>query len=298
MNIINYTSCPACESNEITYQFTTKDYSISQQEFDIWLCNECTLQFTQNVPSQEDIAPFYKSEEYISHSDTKKGVINNLYHRVRSIMLKRKFNLVNRFAKASTLLDYGCGTGYFPAYVKAQGKSVKAIEIDPDARAYAQNRWGLDVYEPSALSDGTFASHSFSVISLWHVMEHLYKPETYLQRFHQLLHNDGTLIIAVPNYTSTDAQHYGEKWAAYDVPRHLWHFSPKSLVRFAFKHGFELLTKEKMPFDSFYVSLLSEKYKRGKSAMLPGFFNGFKSFNKASKDLDLCSSVIYVFKKV
>jgi 2-polyprenyl-3-methyl-5-hydroxy-6-metoxy-1,4-benzoquinol methylase len=298
MNIISYTSCPLCESKAVKHSFTTKDYSISQESFEVWKCDDCTLQFTQNVPSQEDIAPYYKSEEYISHSDTKKGIVNNLYHSVRSVMLKRKYNLVNKFAKASTLLDYGCGTGYFPAYVKAQGKSVKAIEIDADARAYAKKKWNLDIYEPSALTDGTLANHSFSVISLWHVMEHLYHPEEYLKRFHQLLHNDGTLVIAVPNYTSLDAQHYGPEWAAYDVPRHLWHFSPASIVAFASKHGFDLLTKEKMPFDSFYVSLLSEKYKTGKSKLFSGFWNGFKSYNKAAKDVNQCSSIVYVFKKV
>lgn len=297
MNVINYTACPTCDSPDIKLCLSTKDYSISQENFDIWECGDCTLRFTQNVPSQQDIAPYYKSEEYISHSDTKKGIVNNLYHRVRNIMLERKFKLVNKWAKSGTLLDYGSGTGYFPAYVKSKGKSVKAIEIDPDARAFAKDKWDLDVYSPEALNDGTLKNHSFSVISLWHVMEHLYDPSAYLKRFHQLLHNDGTLIIAVPNYTSKDAEHYNEHWAAYDVPRHLWHFSPKSIVMFAKKNGFDLLMKEKMPFDSFYVSLLSEMYKKGSTSLVSGFWNGYKSYNKAAKNPDNCSSVIYVFKK-
>ncbi len=159
MNIIEYTSCPACDSSDIGFKLSTFDYSISKEQFDIWECNSCTLRFTQNPPSQEDIAPYYKSEEYISHSDTKKGIVNNLYHRVRSIMLERKFSLVNRYAKSGTLLDYGCGTGYFPAYVKGKGKSVKAIEIDPESRAFAQKKWGLDVFEPAALEDGPVNNH-------------------------------------------------------------------------------------------------------------------------------------------
>ncbi len=298
MNIIKYDSCPLCKSTQINNQFTVNDHSISKEDFEIWKCENCTLQFTQDVPSQEDIAPYYKSENYISHSDTKKGIVNNLYHRVRNIMLQRKYKLVNKFANSGTLLDYGSGTGYFPAYVKSQGKDVKAIEIDEEARAYAQRKWDLDVYSPEALTDGSLADASFSVISLWHVMEHLYDPKSYLSRFHELLQENGTLIIAVPNYNSNDAEHYGKYWAAYDVPRHLWHFSPKSLIEFASDNGFELLTMEKMPFDSFYVSLLSEKYKTGKSSLVSGFWNGFKSYNKAAKDVEKCSSVIYVFRKV
>ena len=297
MKRLNHTSCPLCHGDKISLVLSTTDYSISGEDYDIWECESCSGRFTQNAPDQESISSYYKSEDYISHSDTKKGIVNALYHRVRGIMLARKFKLVNKYAKSGTLLDYGCGTGYFPAYVKSKGKSVKAIEIDPEARAFAQKKWGLEVYEPEALTNGEFNNHSFSVISLWHVMEHLYNPEEYMKRFHQLLHNDGTLVIAVPNYTSKDGEFYGKHWAAYDVPRHLWHFNPVSMVQFAERNGFTLLSKEKMPFDSFYVSLLSEKYKKGSTSMFAGFLNGYKSYIKSMKNPDLCSSVIYVFKK-
>ncbi len=292
-----HSACPACGSKEISYKLKTVDYSISKEDFELWNCGQCTFLFTQNVPSQKNIAPYYKSEEYISHSDTKKGIVNNLYHRVRTIMLQRKFKLVNSFAQQGTLLDYGCGTGYFPAFVKSKGKSVKAIEIDADARAYAKSKWDLTVEEPSALYDGTFSEESFAVISLWHVLEHLYDPQMYMKRFHQLLQENGTLIIAVPNHSSIDAQYYKEYWAAYDVPRHLWHFNPKSFEEFAKANGFELLIKERMPFDSFYVSLLSERYKKGTTSLFSGFKQGFKSYRKANADIDLCSSVIYVLRK-
>lgn len=297
MKRITYTHCELCGSENLAKFIDLKDYSISQEDYEIWNCADCDFHFTQHVPNQEFIAPYYKSEDYISHSDTKKGIVNNLYHRVRQIMLDRKYKLVDFYSQGGTLLDYGSGTGYFPAYVKAKNKTVKAIEIDPDARKYSQDRFGLDVYEPEAMANGTFSSGEFDVISLWHVMEHLYNPGTYVQSFKNLLQENGHLIIAVPNFTSYDAEYYGKYWAAYDVPRHLWHFSPDTMKKMVEKEGFILVDKKPMPFDSFYVSLLSEKYKNGKSLLMGGFLRGFRSYSKAAKNVDKCSSVIYVFRK-
>lgn len=297
MKRITYTNCELCGSENLEKFIDLNDFSISKEDYEIWSCKDCDFHFTQDVPAQEFIAPYYKSEEYISHSDTKKGIVNNLYHRVRQIMLDRKFKLVNFYSQGGTLLDYGSGTGYFPAYVQAKKKQVKAIEIDPEARKYSQERFGLDVYNPEALVNGAFQDAEFDVITLWHVMEHLYSPGTYVQKFRKLLQKNGHLIIAVPNFTSYDAEYYGKYWAAYDVPRHLWHFSPKTMKKLVEKEGFTLVEKKRMPFDSFYVSLLSEKYKNGSSSLVGGFKRGFKSYRKAAKNVDNCSSVIYIFRK-
>lgn len=298
MKKITYQSCPLCESQEIKLRLKTKDYSISQESFDIWKCVSCDFHFTQDVPDLTEIAPYYKSENYISHSDTKKGIINYLYHRVRMIMLDRKFKIVQKYSQSKKLLDYGAGTGYFPGYVKSKLHNVKAIEIDADARKYAKDKFDIEIYEPHALIDGTFQKSEFDVISLWHVLEHLYNPKKYIQQFHDLLQTNGHLIIAVPNYTSTDGEYYQEAWAGYDVPRHLWHFSPSTIKQLVEYEGYILVEKQKMPFDSFYVSLLSEKYKNGKSSLVGGFKRGYTSYLKALKNVDKCSSIIYVFRKV
>ena len=298
MTRITYTECTVCNSSNIELALKTNDYSISKEAYEIWKCTECDFHFTQGVPDQEHIAPYYKSEDYISHSDTKKGIINNLYHKVRNIMLDRKFKLVKKYSQEGNLLDYGAGTGYFPGYVKSKNHSVTAIEIDPNSRKYAKDTFDLDVYEPEALVDGTLEEGTFDVISLWHVMEHLYEPKSYVQRFYNLLQTNGHLIIAVPNYTSSDGQYYDKHWAAYDVPRHLWHFSPSTMKQMVESDGFQLVEKKSMPFDSFYVSLLSEKYKKGKTSLIAGFLRGFKSYSKSARNVDVCSSVIYVFRKV
>jgi len=297
MEKISYQACAACDNKDIRKVMDVKDHSISQESFEVWECASCALRFTQNVPSPENIAPYYKSEEYISHSDTKKGIVNNLYHRVRTIMLDRKFRLVAKYSQTKQLLDYGAGTGYFPAYVQSKKHPVTAIEIDPDARSYAKEKFGLEVLSPEVLEDGTLDKNQFDVISLWHVMEHLYNPKTYAKRFHELLMTNGHLIVAVPNYTSSDATYYQNSWAAYDVPRHLWHFSPASMKEMIESQGFTLVEKKGMPFDSFYVSLLSEKYKNGKSSLFGGFRRGFSSYSKSRRDVDRCSSIIYVFRK-
>lgn len=297
MQKIEYKVCSCCDSEDISKVMDIKDHSISQEKFEIWMCNNCSFHFTQHVPTQEFIAPYYKSEEYISHSDTKKGIVNNLYHRVRAIMLDRKYQLVRKYSQNGTLLDYGAGTGYFPAYVKSKGKNVEAIEIDPEARKYAKEKFDLDVLAPEALSDGSIKNESYDVVSMWHVLEHLYDPKMYINRFHELLQLHGHLIIAVPNYTSSDAQYYKDNWAAYDVPRHLWHFNPVAMEKLVGEQGFTLVEKKTMPFDSFYVSLLSEKYKNGKSSLFGGFRRGFASFFKSQNNADKSSSVIYVFRK-
>lgn len=298
MNRINYSDCTICGSSSISKALETKDYSISKEPYEIWECESCGFHFTQNVPDQEHIAPYYQSEDYISHSDTKKGIVNNLYHRVRQIMLARKYKIVKKYSRFGKLLDYGAGTGYFPGYVKSQGHDVEAIEIDPEARAYAQKTFGISVHEPSALVHNTFQDGQFDAITLWHVMEHLYDPKSYLVHFRKLLAENGHLIIAVPNYTSKDGQYYGKHWAAYDVPRHLWHFSPSTMKQLGEQEGFTLVDKQPMPLDSFYVSLLSEKYKNGKTGLLGGFRRGFASYRASASNVDRCSSVIYVFRKV
>ncbi|MDA9774338.1 class I SAM-dependent methyltransferase, partial [Saprospiraceae bacterium] len=224
-------------------------------------------------------------------------IVNNLYHRVRNIMLDRKYQLVKKYSQTGKLLDYGAGTGYFPGYVKSKGHHVKAIEIDPDARLYAKSKFDLDVLPPESLVDGQLTDGEFDVVSLWHVMEHLYDPKSYVNSFKKLLMTNGHLIIAVPNYTASDAQFYSDKWAAYDVPRHLWHFNPVAMEKMVGDEGFVLVEKKTMPFDSFYVSLLSEKYKNGSTSLVGGFRRGFASFWKSQKNADKCSSVIYVFRK-
>ncbi len=297
MSKIVYTSCPICESDQLKLKLELKDYSISQEAFEIVSCGKCDFHFTQNVPDEAHAGPYYHSEDYISHSDTQEGFINNVYHKVRNYMLKRKYKLVSRFSKGRKLLDVGAGTGYFASFMKGKGFDVKGVEIDPEARSYSIEKFGLDVVPPSDFIEGKMGG-KFDTITLWHVLEHLYDLNGFMKNFHSHLEEDGTLVIAVPNFTSLDAGHYGKYWAAYDVPRHLWHFSPDSLDKLAKKHGFKVVQKNTMPFDPFYNSMLSEKLKKSSLQLFKGFFFGYFSFWWGIFNVDKSSSVIYVLKKV
>jgi 2-polyprenyl-3-methyl-5-hydroxy-6-metoxy-1,4-benzoquinol methylase len=292
--MIHYTSCPVCKSEKIQERLSAKDHTVSQKEFSIWLCNDCTAGFTQDVPGQDDIAAYYASENYISHSDTKKGIINSLYHLVRNRTLISKRNLVKKGAGMSkgAILDIGCGTGAFLNTMKQAGWVINGLEPDAAARVKAAELYNIDPEESGKLFEMQPAS--FHAITMWHVLEHVHELHAYIKQIGSLLTPTGKLFIAVPNYTSLDAAIYKTHWAAYDVPRHLYHFSPKSMEHLLAQHGLKIAAVKPMWFDSFYVSMLSEQYKNGKGNILKAMINGFRSNMKAWGDTKKCSSVIYV----
>lgn len=272
------------------------DHSISKEHFNLCRCNDCSFIFTQDVPTEHNAGPYYKSEDYISHSNTKKGLVNKLYHIVREHMLSKKHQLIASLEKGKTILDVGTGTGYFLNYMKQKGYETLGVEIDADARAYGQKEFGLDIRSPKELKDGQI-KNKFHTISLWHVLEHLYAPETYMQHFHKILEDNGHLIIALPNADSYDALHYKSYWAAFDVPRHLWHFTPKTLEKLANDNGFKLEKMKDLPFDPFYNAMLSEQYKNNAFALISGGFVGLTSLLKGKMNVAKSSSVIYILKK-
>lgn len=272
-----------------------KDHSITGETFPLWRCAACDFLFTQDAPTPENAGHYYQGEEYISHSDNQEGLVNKLYHQARDFMLGRKYALVNRVAKGKRLLDYGTGTGYFTDYMVRQGYAARGIEIDEGARNYGREKFGITVDAPEALFN-ELPENSFDAITLWHVLEHLYDPGKYLARFNALLAEHGKLIIAVPNHKSLDAANYGADWAAYDVPRHLWHFSPATMRKMVGQAGFRVVATQHMPLDPFYVSIMSQRYQNG-GGILGGGWKGFRSFVASTADAERGSSVIYVCEK-
>lgn len=296
-NVITYTSCPVCKSSNIAEVLCAKDFTVSQKIFSIWQCNDCACRFTQNVPDTNAIGAYYQSSAYVSHSDTKKGLINKLYHTVRNYTVEQKRKLIEKVSsrKKASLLDVGAGTGAFAAMMQKAGWNVTGLEPDATARENALKNHQLQLQTLDALF--SFSDKQFDVITLWHVLEHVHQLHKYVETFYRLLKDDGTLIIAVPNYTSTDASTYKEFWAAYDVPRHLYHFSPASMQQLMQQHNFKIVEYKPMWFDSFYVAMLSEQYKTGRNNLVSAVWNGFASNIKAMSDVKKCSSVIYVMKK-
>ena len=292
-----YSFCPGCGSAHIASRLVVKDYTVSQESFEIWECSDCSLRFTQNAPGQDAIGAYYQSDDYISHNDTNKGLINRLYHLVRKRTLRNKLKLVQRTTglKRGRLLDIGAGTGAFLNTLKQAGWEVDGLEPEPAARKLALEKYGLVLSEPGALFEAE--AQSYDAITLWHVLEHVHNLHGYLQQLNRLLKPGGRFFIAVPNYTSYDASVYREYWAAYDVPRHLYHFSPAAMKKITAQQGLSLDLMLPMWYDSFYVSMLSERYKRNKSGLPAAFFNGLLSDIVTVFKREKGSSLIYIGHK-
>ncbi len=293
---IHHKSCLVCNSQEFQDYFITDDFFVSGKTFPVLKCHKCGFVFTQDIPAADEIGPYYKSEDYISHSNTQKGLVNKIYHSIRNIMLERKYRLINGLIKGKDLLDIGCGTGYFPHFMQHKGYSVSGMEMDSDARKFALENFGLSVYSPENLLTKTLEK-KYDVITLWHVLEHLHEADKYMEWIISALKDDGVLILALPNCDSFDAGFFKGHWAAYDVPRHLWHFTPESLENYITKCGFKLEKIKRLPFDAYYNSLLSSKYKGSKPALLVGFVIGFISNVISFFNKNKASSVIYILRK-
>lgn len=278
-------------TNHENKHISVKDYLVSGESFD--LVYDPNLEFLKTIPQpkEEELSRYYESEDYISHTDEKRSLLSWLYQWVKKWSLQNKTNLIlEQNNSVGSLLDVGAGTGDFLNLAKTKGWEVFGMEPNTDASKLASDK-GIKL---EANLD-KFVGKQFDVVTLWHVLEHIPNLEETVATLSNLVKTNGTLIIAVPNYKSFDANYYQEFWAAYDVPRHLWHFS-KSSIEKLFAKNFTLQKIRPMIFDSFYVSLLSEKYKTGSKFSLKAFWIGLRSNLSARKTKEY-SSHIYCFKK-
>lgn len=296
MNYERLDNCPICNKEEFKNFMVVKDNSVSKESFVIVQCENCGFKFTNPRPDEENIGKYYESEDYVSHSNKSTNLTNTAYKLVRNYTIKQKVDLINRLSEKGKILDYGCGTGNFLEACQKNGWLVNGFEPNKLAREQAQQLLDIDITSDSATLN-QLPDHNFEIITMWHVLEHVHTLNTTFKNLIQLLKPEGKIIIAVPNADSHDAALYKENWAAYDVPRHLYHFTQATMKRFLKKHKVELLEIIPMKFDAYYVSLLSEKYKNGNSELLKSFLNGYKSNAYASKNANDYSSLIYVGKK-
>ncbi len=297
--------CPLCRKdlynsdiNKLPKAFLSgKDTLVTGNRFTIETCRHCGFLFTNPRPKQEEISKYYHSEAYISHTVKKQSLMDRIYFGVQKIMLARKINLLKKHTKPNfrKLLDYGCGTGAFLNQASLSSFVTVGYEPEHYARKIAQNK-GLDVAgkKEKVLGNNTQTYH---VISLWHVLEHLHEYPSILNDFYTKLNPGGILLIAVPIANSADAQHYKNHWAAWDLPRHLYHFTRESLVKGCNQTGFKLIENKGMPFDSYYISWLSEQNKKNPVAPLNAFLLGTWSNANAMIGQTPWSSEIFVFKK-
>ncbi len=290
MEILN--NCPVCGQTSFVLYAKCQDKLVSQDFFEIQKCNSCAFLFTNPRPNKDEIGPYYQSEEYFSHSTESKSIISKIYNKVRDINIRSKVNLVkNELNDVESILDYGCGVGLFLKQCKIDGLKVQGVEPSDEAREIA-SEYSIPVIDPDELS--TISGQSFDAISLWHVLEHIHNLDEKFNEVVKLLSPSGKMFIALPNPDSWDATHYGASWAAFDVPRHLYHFTKPTFKKFIAKYGMKIVGIQPMKFDAFYVSLLSEdnsimKYPNA-------FLKGFISNLKAGSSMNY-SSLIYILER-
>ena len=269
-----------------------KDHTVSGNEYELRYDQKRDMLVTFPQPALRELPEFYKSEDYISHTDSSSSFFEKIYQMVKTYMIDKKIKWIEKEGtNGKDLLDIGAGTGDFLFRAKSKGWNVKGTEPNIKARELASKK-GISLTEDSS----GFPSASFHVITMWHVLEHVPNLEEQIKELKRLLKKDGLLVIAVPNFKSYDAEKYKNFWAAYDVPRHLWHFSRSSIQNIFDPHGFEIEKTRGLEFDAFYVSLLSEKYKSGSSFSISALWTGLLS-NLKAKSTKEYSSIAYFLRK-
>ena len=286
-------SCPIC-TTEMKFKFVTKDYLVTGESFDIVECEACSIRTTTPFPDKKIIGNYYSSDDYISHDDKVSGIFDSIYGLVRTYQLNKKKKLIGKYFNKSNgkILDIGCGAGDFLQYMKENHWNINGVDTSNKARKIANKKLNIKVMDPK---DWINNKEKYDVFTCWHSLEHVHEPWEYLDKIKKSLTLDGFLIVALPNYQSTDAKIYKEFWAAYDTPRHLYHFTIKSMNKTIKPHGLNIESIYRMNFDPFYVSMLSAKH-MGKSFM-SGLINGFKSWTLSIFSKDKCSSLIFIIKK-
>jgi 2-polyprenyl-3-methyl-5-hydroxy-6-metoxy-1,4-benzoquinol methylase len=296
VNLIADKQCPLCGGERLRDLWSCQDRLTHRGTFTVCCCDACGFRFTNPYPSQDDIGVFYESDDYVPVSNTTKGLINKGYHVARRVMLRAKRAMVTRLTGRGSgrLLDIGCGTGEFAGVMKEAGWQVQGVEPYAAARESAQARFGVpvvDVPQQASLSD-----RSYDLITLWHVLEHAHDVNRSFRELDRLLAPGGTVLIGVPNYTCYDAGVYRDKWAAYDTPRHLFHFAPDTMRRLAAKHGFAVVALKPLLFDPLYIPLLTEKEREDRS-WLRGLCVAAASLAVSLANPSRCTAVAYVLRR-
>lgn len=287
-------TCPICEGKNLADHLKVKDYFLSQESFSVQKCEDCGFLLTNPRPAKENIGVYYKSENYISHSNKKQGLFAGLYQVARKVNLESKYSILSKHTQVGTALDIGAGTGHFLNHLENKGWKAQGIEPDKEAANFARENFNLQIDSEIKLAE--LKNESFDLITMWHVLEHVHNLNERMSELAKLIKPEGLIILALPNPESFDANYYVKYWAAYDVPRHLYHFRKRDVEDLAQKHNFSTEEIYPMKLDAFYVALLSEKYIGEKWATLRAIYTALRSNWKSSSKNPNTSSLIYVLR--
>lgn len=287
--------CPWCGSNKAQINLWLKDEFLTKKDFHICECLNCGLLYTMPRPSKEKIGAYYKSDEYYSHQENKKGFVPRLYEAIKKINLKHKFRLASRDLPVGKLLDIGCGVGDFLHVAENKGWQCTGVEPSEEAREIARQRIKGDLLYSEDLEQ--LPDQSFDLITMWHVLEHVDDLKWQVAQLQRLIKPNGRIVIAVPNYRSYDGRFYNAYWAAYDVPRHLNHFNKTVITKIFKTSGLSLVSMDKLVWDAYYISFMSEQYKHHFMPLVRGVFRGLVSNAKARRSGEW-SSLVYVFRPI
>lgn len=283
--------CPVCQQTEFREFIKAKDNLITKDVFQIVKCNNCSFIFTNPRPFEYELGKYYQSAEYDSHKHKSASLKDILYNTVRRISTRKKLDYINKISSGKNLLDIGAGAGYFLNFCKKNDWRVEGLE--PNLKSFPNIDSNIKIHTDYK----TIPKEKFDVITMWHSLEHISEIDYALQTISSALKPDGKLIVAVPNIASYDFKKYQESWAALDVPRHLYHFTQDSMKLLAERYNLKVTKVMPLIFDSFYVSLLSEKYKTGKLNYLKAFRTGLKSNQWAKENNHNYSSLMYTLTK-
>lgn len=287
-------NCPICASAKLQEHIQLKDYFLSQEMFSIQKCSSCGFKFTNPRPTKAAIGKYYLSENYISHSNKSKGLFAKFYQVARKINLSSKYSIISKYRDGGRALDIGSGTGHFLNYLQKKQWTVQGIEPDVEAAKFARMNFNLKIDPETKLAE--LNKESFDLITMWHVLEHVHDLNFRMKEIARLLDPKGILILALPNPEAYDAKYYVKHWAAYDLPRHLYHFTKEDVLGLAIKHNFTIVKTLPMYLDSFYVSLLSEKYIGKNRGFIRAIWVGLRSNIKSSDQNPNTSSLIYILR--
>lgn len=290
----NISFCPVCGEKRFKDVLRAVDHNYSGDKFKIVCCKNCGFKFTNPRPIEASISQYYKSENYISHTSSNKGIFNKAYLAVRNYQFRNKLKIINSLStnKNKNILDIGCGTGDFLSFCSENGWVSRGVEVDKEARSLANERNNTAVEK--SIDFIIEKKEKFDVITLWHVLEHIYDINQYLKKIKLLLKDGGHVILGLPNHKSYDSTHFKENWYAYDVPIHVSHFSRKDIQVLSGKHKLKYVKDLPLIFDAYYISLLSSK-KSGQN-LLSALYIGWLSNMKARKNKEF-SSIMYILAK-